>query len=160
VGFETAGLIEQNDAMADQATEHVTIDAPPQRCWETALEFERYPEWAKDLKRAVVLSRDGDDRPQEVEFTAAAMGRSTKYILRYDYSGAPQRLSWSLVEGDIMKALDGSYQFAPSATHPGATDVTYDLSVEVVVPLPGFVKRRAEVRILHTLWELKARVEQ
>ena len=72
--------------MADQATEHVTIDAPPQRCWETALEFERYPEWAKDLKRAVVLSRDGDDRPQEVEFTAAAMGRSTKYILRYDYS--------------------------------------------------------------------------
>lgn len=152
--------MEQNDAMADQATEHVTIDAPPQRCWETALEFERYPEWAKDLKRAVVLSRDGDDRPQEVEFTAAAMGRSTKYILRYDYSGAPERLSWSLVEGDIMKALDGSYLFAPSATHPGATDVTYDLSVEVVVPLPGFVKRRAEVRILHTLWELKARVEQ
>jgi hypothetical protein len=152
--------MEQNDAMADQATEHVTIDAPPQRCWETALEFERYPEWAKDLKRAVVLSRDRDDRPQEVEFTAAAMGRSTKYILRYDYSGAPQRLSWSLVEGDIMKSLDGSYVFSPSVTHPGATDVTYDLSVEVVVPLPGFVKRRAEVRILHTLWELKARVEQ
>ncbi len=152
--------MEQNDAMADQATEHVTIDAPPLRCWETALEFERYPEWAKDLKRAVVLSRDGDDRPEEVEFTAAAMGRSTKYILRYDYSGAPRRLSWSLVEGDIMKSLDGSYLFAPSATNPGATDVTYDLSVEVVVPLPGFVKRRAEVRILHTLWELKARVEQ
>ena len=59
-----------------------------------------------------------------------------------------------------MKALDGSYLFAPSATHPGCTDVTYDLSVEVVVPLPGFVKRRAEVRILHTLWELKARVEE
>ena len=42
---------------------------------------------------------------------------------------------------------------------PGATDVTYDLTVELVVPLPGFVKRRAE-QIMHTLWELKARVEQ
>jgi hypothetical protein len=50
--------------------------------------------------------------------------------------------------------------FTPSATQPGATDVTYDLNIEVVVPLPGFVKRRAEVRILHTLWELKARVEE
>jgi uncharacterized membrane protein len=146
--------------MTDQATEHVTIDAPPQKCWETALQFESYPEWAKDVKRAVVLSRDVSDRPQEVEFTAAAMGRSTNYTLRYDYSGAPERLAWSLVEGDIMKTLDGSYSFAPSASQPGATEVTYHLTVEVVVPLPGFVKRRAEVRILHTLWELKARVEE
>ena len=30
------------------------------------------------------------------------------------------------------RAPDGSYLFAPSATHPAATDVTYDLSVEVV----------------------------
>lgn len=150
----------QNAGMADQATEHVTIDVPPDQCWETVFAFEEYPEWVKDLKRAVVRTRDDDGRPLEVEFTAAAMGRSTNYILRYDYSGAPERLSWSLVEGDIMKTLDGSYVFAPSTTKPGATDVTYDLKVEVTVPLPGFVKRRAEVRILHTLWELKARVEQ
>jgi uncharacterized membrane protein len=146
--------------MADQATERITIDAPPQECWAVALEFERYPEWAKDVKRAVVLSRDGDDRPSEVEFTAAAMGRSTNYTLQYDYSRAPERLAWSLVEGDIMKTLEGYYQFSPSVMSPGSTDVTYDLTVEVVVPLPGFVKRRAEVRILHSLLELKARVEQ
>ncbi len=150
----------QNAPMPDQATERVTIEATPDMCWDTVFAFERYPEWAKDVKRAVVLSRDGDDRPREVEFTAAAMGRSTNYTLRYDYSEAPSRLSWSLVEGDIMKTLDGSYAFTPSATQPGSTDVTYDLNIEVVVPLPGFVKRRAEVRILHTLWELKARVEQ
>ena len=40
-----------------------------------------------------------------------------------------------------------------------ATDVVYDLSIELVVPLPGFVKRRAEVRILNTVKELKARAE-
>ena len=152
--------MEQNAGMTDQATERITIDAPPQECWDVALEFERYPEWAKDVKRAVVLSRDENDRPSEVEFTAAAMGRSTNYTLQYDYSGAPERLAWSLVQGDIMKTLEGYYQFVPSVMSPGSTDVTYDLSVEVVVPLPGFVKRRAEVRILHSLLELKARVEQ
>ena len=112
------------------------------------------------MKRAVVLTRDDNDRPSEVEFTAAAMGRSTNYTLLYDYSGAPERLAWSLVQGDIMKTLEGYYQFVPSVMSPGSTDVTYDLTVEVVVPLPGFVKRRAEVRILHSLLELKARVEQ
>jgi hypothetical protein len=37
----------------------------------------------------------------------------------------------------------------------------YHLTVELVVPLPGFVKRRAESKIMHNaLRELKAHVEQ
>jgi hypothetical protein len=34
------------------------------------------------------------------------------------------------------------------------------LAIELVVALPGFVKRRAEVRILSSVRELKARVEE
>jgi len=37
--------------------------------------------------------------------------------------------------------------------------VSYDLAVELIIPLPGFVKRRAEMRILSTLKELKTRSE-
>jgi hypothetical protein len=44
---------------------------------------------------------------------------------------------------------------------PGRTLVTYHLAVELVVPLPGFVKRRAEQKIVHTaLRELRAQVQQ
>ena len=64
-----------------------------------------------------------------------------------------------LVQGDIMRACDGMYTFTPSTADPGWTDVEYSLSIELVVPLPGFVKRRAEVRILNTVKELKARAE-
>jgi len=40
------------------------------------------------------------------------------------------------------------------------TRVTYHLAVDLVVPLPGFVKRRAESKIVHTaLRELRAHVE-
>ena len=55
-----------------------------------------------------------------------------------------------------MRAIDGAYTFAPQGN---GTDVTYSLQIELIVPLPGFVKRRAEVRILHTLKELKTRAE-
>jgi len=111
------------------------------------------------VKEASVLARDDQGRGTEVEFRASALGRSTHYTLHYDYSDAPDRLSWKLVQGDIMRACDGMYTFTPSTTDPGSTDVVYSLSIELVVPLPGFVKRRAEVRILNTIKELKARAE-
>ena len=49
---------------------------------------------SSDLKSVDVLERDGDGRPLEVEFRAAAFGRSTTYTLRYDYSRAPDELAW------------------------------------------------------------------
>ncbi|HSL60044.1 MAG TPA: SRPBCC family protein [Acidimicrobiales bacterium] len=145
--------------MAEQATERTTISAPPERCYEIAADVERYPEWARDVKDARILTRDDAGRPVDVAFRTAAMGRSTSYTLRYDHSGAPHRFSWVLTEGDITRKLDGVYVFEP-ADEPGATDVAYTLEVDLVVPLPGFVKRRAEVKILRTaLPELKARIE-
>ena len=143
--------------MAETASQTTTIAAAPERVWAIATDFERYPEWAKDVKDVVVRARDGEGRPTEVEFRASALGRSTHYTLAYDYAEAPARLAWSLVRGDIMSTIDGAYVF--TATSDGGTEVRYDLVIELVVPLPGFVKRRAEVRILNTVRELRARAE-
>jgi uncharacterized membrane protein len=146
--------------MAEQASEHTTIGAPPELCWEVATDFEAYPEWAKDVKEAEIVTRDPEGRASVVRFRAAAMGRSTTYLLGYDYGGAPTRLAWRLLEGDITRKLDGSYDFSPVEGDAAATDVDYELTAELVVPLPGFVKRRAETRIMQTaLRDLKARVE-
>ena len=145
--------------MAESATQTITIDATPEHCFAIAIDFERYPEWAPDVKQAVVKERDDQGRATDVEFRASALGRSTHYTLHYDYSDAPDRLAWKLVKGDIMRACDGAYVFTPSDNEPASTHVTYELSIELVVPLPGFVKRRAEVRILNTVKELKTRAE-
>ncbi len=88
------------------------------------------------------------------------MGRSTTYRLQYDYDRAPNRLGWELLSGDLERELDGHYELSDRAPTPGTTDVVYELSVDLIVPIPGFVKRRAEARIIKTaLSELKARVE-
>jgi uncharacterized membrane protein len=143
--------------MAEQASQTINIAAAPERVWAIAADFEHYPEWAKDVKDVIVRARDDQGRPLEVEFRASALGRSTHYTLGYDYSLAPEVLAWNLIRGDIMRTVDGAYHFSPLAD--GGTEVRYDLVIELVVPLPGFVKRRAEVRILNTVRELKTRAE-
>ena len=77
--------------------------------------------------------------------------------------GAGATEPWNLrfyISGDITRQLDGSYDFRLVEGDDAVTDVDYELIAELVVPLPGFVKRRAETRIMQTaLGDLKARVE-
>jgi len=147
--------------MADQATQRMVIGASPQRVWEVLTGFEDYPRWAEDLKSVEVVERDAEGRAHEVEFRAAAMGRSTTYRLRYDYAKAPEVLAWRLVRGDITRKLDGRYELHPVAGDPDRTEVVYHLEVDLMVPLPGFVKRRAEGRIVNTaLRDLRDHLER
>ena len=149
-------MVEQTTA--NRATEHLVVAASPERCFAVVSDVERYPEWAADIKHVTVESRDVEGRPLEVTFRVGAFGRSSSNTLAYDYSGAPRALSWKQVSGDLTSKFDGEYRFEPGPD--GATEVTYTLQVELRVPLPGFIKRRAQSRIVHTaLEELKSRVE-
>jgi len=140
-------------------TERMVIRGTPEQCFDVLTSFERYPEWAADIKGVVVDERDDQGRARRVTFRAAAFGRSTSYTLLYDYAAAPGELSWVQVAGDLTRRLDGSYVLVPEGDD--STEITYNLVVELRVPLPGFVKRRAEGRIMGTaLRELKARVEE
>jgi ribosome-associated toxin RatA of RatAB toxin-antitoxin module len=142
----------------EQATDRMTVRASPERCLEVALDVEQYPQWAADIKQVEVLDRDEQGRAQRVRFRAAAFGRSTTYTLAYDHSASPGMLSWRLEEGDVTRVLDGWYTF--EQIDSGDTEVTYHLVAELLMPVPGFVKRRTEGRIMHTaLKELKARAE-
>ena len=144
--------------MAEQATERMVVSATPAHCFEVSSDIAAYPEWAADIKEVAIEDRDALGRPTLVTFRAAAFGRSTSYTLAYDYSEAPEVLSWVQTKGDITAKLDGRYVFAADGS--GGTEVTYHLEVEMKVPLPGFIKMRAQSRIMSiALRELKARVE-
>ena len=146
--------------MADQASERMRIAAPAQRCFDVATDFEQYPRWARDVKRATVVSRDADGRAEQVAFRAAALGKSVEYTLGYDYSDAPHSFSWRLVEGGLLlRRLDGTYRFEPEG--PDATRVHYDLVVDLKAPLPRAIKHRAASLIMgNALRELKRHLER
>lgn len=144
--------------MAEEAHENITVDASQECCWIVATDFERYPSWAKDVKQVEILERDSEGRGARVEYRVAGLGRSIRYVLSYDYAEAPNGFSWKLLEGDILRRLDGRYGFEQEGN---STRVTYDLAVDVAIPLPGLVKRRAAGMIMGTaLKELKKEAER
>lgn len=145
-------------------TEHTrvsaTVQATPAVCFEVATDLASYPDWVPAIASVHVDGRDDQGRPVEAAFTAEAMGRQLNYSLRYEYEGAPSRFGWRQVSGDLTRRLDGAYTFEASPDDPGATLVTYELQVELAVSLPGFVKRRAEGKVLTAaLDKFKARAE-
>jgi uncharacterized membrane protein len=143
--------------MTESAHERIRVEAPADRCWDVAVDFESYPEWA-DVKEVNIVEQDPEGRGTRVEYRVAALGKSVRYVLEYDYSEAPTAFSWKLVEGDLVRRLDGSYRFEPEGV--SSTRVHYDLVVDLAVPLPGLVKRRAAGLIMGSaLKELKKQVE-
>ena len=59
--------------MEEQVTERMVIRASPAHCFQVLTDFERYPEWASDIKAVVVNERDAEGRPAQVTFRAAAL---------------------------------------------------------------------------------------
>jgi hypothetical protein len=78
------------------------------------------------------------------------------YGLSYKWDGSGVR--WDLADpGSVISAMTGGYSLADGSR---GTEVTYDLSVDLRVPLPGMLKRKAEKVIIDTaLKGLKSRVE-
>ncbi|HEX3539785.1 MAG TPA: SRPBCC family protein [Acidimicrobiales bacterium] len=146
--------------MEEQVVERAMIRATPEDLFAILTEFESYPSWSSDVKAVRVLERDDEGRGTKVVFRVAAFGRSTSPTLAYDYGGAPFRLSWAQVAGDLTRRYDGSYSFEASTAGDAETEVRYQITVDLRVPLPGFVKRRAESLVgVKVLRELKARAE-
>jgi hypothetical protein len=143
--------------VADHSHERVHIAAPVTDCFAVATDFEGYPEWADGVQDARIVARDDAGTPRRVEYHVAAMGKSLRYVLEYDLADGPRVFSWRLVEGDMLRRLEGRYAFDDV---DGGTDVTYELAVDLTLPMPGILKRRAAGRIVDAaLGDLKRTVE-
>ncbi|GAA4406012.1 SRPBCC family protein [Fodinibacter luteus] len=146
--------------MADRTQSTVEIAAEPGDVIDVIADFERYPEWAHEVTSATLLSEDGDGWADQVEFHLHAGPIKDHYVLEYDWKIAEDgtgSVSWHLVRAVLLKGLNGTYSLDRVA---GGTRVTYDLEVELTMPMIGMLKRKAEKHIINTaLTELKKRVE-
>src|SRR4029079_13224265 len=97
--------------MAEQGRETIHIQASPEQVYAVAIDFDRYPEWATDVKHVEVLDRDDEGRGTRVKFRISALGKTIGYILAYDYAGARGGFSWVLEKAEVLRQLDGTYSF-------------------------------------------------
>ncbi len=142
--------------MAEQTTSSIIIDATPAQVMAVIADFEAYPEWAQGMKRAEVVKEGPEGRASEVHFELEATPIKDSYTLGYDWQG-DSAVRWNLVEGKMLKAMEGAYELRPSGA---GTDVTYRLAVDLSIPMIGMLRRKAEKVIIDTaLKGLKKRVE-
>jgi len=144
--------------MADQSTQSIEVEAPPEKVLAVIADFGSYPEWAKQVRETEVLANDDEGRPKQVKLTLDAGPIKDVYTLEYDWAADGRSVSWHLVRGQMQKAQDGRYEL--ETVGEGHTRVTYTLSVELVLPMIGLLRRKAEKMVMDTaLKELKRRVE-
>jgi ribosome-associated toxin RatA of RatAB toxin-antitoxin module len=143
--------------MAEQTTSSIVVNADPAAVMSVIADFEAYPTWAQGVKKAEVVSRGADERAQQVYFELDASPIKDQYTLAYDWDD-DRVVRWSLVEGKMLKAMDGAYEL--NGVGDGTTEVTYRLAVDIAIPMIGMLKRKAEKVIIDTaLKGLKRRVE-
>lgn len=144
--------------MAEQTTARIAIAAAAADVMAVIADLEAYPEWTASVREVEVLTvYEDDDRPAEARFVLDAGAIKDTYTLSYEWDDDEQ-VRWTLVEGGLLRGLDGSYTL--EELEDGSTEVTYELTVEVAIPMLGLMKRKAEKIIIDTaLKELKKRVE-
>ena len=101
--------------MTDLSKSLISIDAPIEAVQKALFELDKYPEWSSQIKSAEALAHDDQGRITKVKMTIDAGMMKDRPVLDYDWSQAPNKLSFSLDETN------------PAAETP--TDVTSNFSI-------------------------------
>jgi uncharacterized protein YndB with AHSA1/START domain len=143
--------------MADRTSASITIAAPRADVMAVIADFPAYPQWVTAMRSAEVTRRDDTGRASRVRFRLDAGVVKDTFVLSYHWDG-DTAVRWDLAEpGSVISVMSGGYQLADTG---GGTDVSYDLTVDVRIPMLGMLKRRAEKAIIDTaLKGLKRRAE-
>ena len=142
--------------MGQKVNDSTTIGASPDVVWNVITELDTYPEWAGGVRHTEVLEANEDGSPHTARFRIDAKVSEITYVIQYHYEDYD--ITWHLLEGDMISQLNGEYRLFE--TEDGGTEVQYALEVDVDLPLPGFMKKRAARTILEQgLSGLKGRAE-
>lgn len=149
--------------MAEHTRSSITIEAKAADVMAVIADFGRYPAWTGEVQEAEVLAADDQGRAVQVRLLLDAGAIKDEHVLAYHWldvgADGAQEVRWSLVKSRMLRTLDGSYRLVP-VTGSDCTEVIYQLSVDVRIPMLGAIKRKAEKVIIdRALDGLKKRVE-
>lgn len=147
--------------MAERTESSITIDATPVEVLHVIGDLESYPQWAGGITQVQVLDSNKDGRPVRAQLTMSSGPIRDSLLVGYQWTvrkDGTGTVSWALEEpGRVTSVMDGSYEIMAVGT---GTQVTYRLEVDVTMPMPGLLRRKAEKVIIQTaLNDLKKRAE-
>jgi len=143
--------------VADKTAQTIYMDADPATVMDVIADIGSYPEWVKEYRETEVLETDADGNPKTARLVLDAAVLKDTMVLTYQWPAGRESVTWTLVSSSLLKSLDGAYRLQPKGS---GTEVTYELAVDLMIPMIGLLKRKAERRLIETaLKDLKKRVE-
>ncbi|MFM7452036.1 MAG: SRPBCC family protein [Actinomycetota bacterium] len=144
--------------MANISSHSTQIQAPIEQVREILFNLEGYPSWSSAIKTVEVLERDSSSRPTKLTLKVEAGVLKDRPTLVYDWSKAPNEISFSLEEADLMTQMDGKYEIKDNGDD--SVTVTYSLTTALSMPVPDLMRRKVEkTTIEQSLSELKQKLE-
>lgn len=131
--------------MAVTGSREILIEASPGEILDVVADIGRTPEWSPQHQSAQVLESFDNGRPRLVRAKVKTAGISDVQTVEYTWSD--DFVSWTLVEAGQLKAQTGRYTLTAEGD---ATRVRVDVSVELAIPLPGFIVKTAMKGALDT----------
>ncbi len=136
----------------------VEIAAPIGICFDAITDYETFPSWQSAVVDTEVLDWDEQGRGKRVRLVVDAKVRKVNYTLDYRYD-EPTLIEWDFVEGNGINDADGHYLLEDLGGD--RTRATYKFGLEVGIPLPGPVARRAHKSTLKaSVEDLKREAER
>jgi ribosome-associated toxin RatA of RatAB toxin-antitoxin module len=124
--------------MATSDSREVVIEASPEEILDVIADVESTPAWSPQYQSAEVLEAYDNGRPKRVKMKIKTAGISDEQVVEYTWAG--DVVSWTLVSAGQLKAQDASYTLTPDGDK---TKVKFDITIDLSIPLPGFVLKRA-----------------
>ena len=135
----------------------IVIEAPISHVSEVLFDLEKYPEWSDSITKVKVSERDESGRVTGATLTISAGALKDEVSLSYNWDGAPARLEFELEDANMLTKMDGAYILKDLGDE---TEVTYELSVGVSMPIPQMmVTKQEKATINQALAQLKEHCE-
>ena len=135
----------------------IVIEAAMSEISQVLFDLEKYPEWSDSITKVKVTERDEEGRVTGATLTISAGAVKDEVSLSYNWDGAPERLEFELEDANMLTKMDGAYILKDLGDE---TEVTYELSVGLSMPIPQMmITKQEKTTIDQALAQLKEHCE-
>jgi ribosome-associated toxin RatA of RatAB toxin-antitoxin module len=131
--------------MAVTEKREILIEASPAEIMEVLFDLESLTQWSPAHQKVEILERNEAGQPSRSRQVVKIVGISDEQVL--DYTVHDDGVSWTLVSSKQQRAQTARYTLQPE---DGSTRVRFELTVDPLVPLPGFLIKRGAKGLMET----------
>ena len=125
-------------AVATSDSREVVIEASPEEILDVIADVESTPTWSPQYKSAEILEAYDDGRPRRVKMKVKSAGISDEQVVEYTWTD--KSATWTLISAGRLRSQDAKYTLTPDGDK---TKLMFEITIDLSVPLPGFVLKRA-----------------